>query len=177
MWVVGVFIAPTTKNGRWEAVCRMAHRTVRCATGHCPVRQPRQQTVGVRPLEIWLVGPLGCPVRLLARAWLLRVLARIKCLCRWPFARKKPLLRWHTGHCPAPDSPVNYSGAPSEFPEGEEFSLECPGAPDTVRWHIGQSGAPDQGAFRVVFCSLVWTLFVVFLLAYCEPLAPVELID
>jgi hypothetical protein len=31
--VVGVFIAPPTKSGRWEAVCRMAHRTVRCATG------------------------------------------------------------------------------------------------------------------------------------------------
>ena len=44
--VVGVFIAPTTKSGRWEAVCRMAHRTVRCATGHCPVRQPRQPVVG-----------------------------------------------------------------------------------------------------------------------------------
>jgi hypothetical protein len=26
--VVGVFIAPTTKSGRWEAVCRMAHRTL-----------------------------------------------------------------------------------------------------------------------------------------------------
>jgi hypothetical protein len=50
--VVGVFIAPTTKSGRWEAVCRMAHRTVRCATGHCPVRQPRQPAVGFRPLEL-----------------------------------------------------------------------------------------------------------------------------
>ena len=28
--VVGVFIAPTTKSGRWETVCSMAHRTVRC---------------------------------------------------------------------------------------------------------------------------------------------------
>jgi hypothetical protein len=28
--VVGVFIAPTTKYGRWKAVCSMAHRTVRC---------------------------------------------------------------------------------------------------------------------------------------------------
>jgi hypothetical protein len=55
----------------------------------------------------------------------------------------------------APDSPVNYSGAPSDFPEGEEFEMKCPGAPDIVRWHTGQSGAPDQGAFRVVFCSLV----------------------
>jgi hypothetical protein len=30
--VVGVFIAPTTKSGHWEAVCRMAQRTVRCAS-------------------------------------------------------------------------------------------------------------------------------------------------
>jgi hypothetical protein len=30
--VVGVFIAPTTKSGLWEADCRMAHRTVRCAS-------------------------------------------------------------------------------------------------------------------------------------------------
>jgi hypothetical protein len=26
----------------------------------------------------------------------------------------------------SPDSPMNYSGAPLEIPEGEEFSLECP---------------------------------------------------
>jgi hypothetical protein len=26
---------------------------------------------------------------------------------------------------------VNYSGAPSDFPEGSEFSVECPGAPDS----------------------------------------------
>jgi hypothetical protein len=30
--VVGVFIAPTTKSGRWEAVYRMAHRTLSGAT-------------------------------------------------------------------------------------------------------------------------------------------------
>ena len=54
-----------------------------------------------------------------------------------------------------PDSPVNYSGAPLEIPEGSEFGFERPSAPDTVRWHTGQSGAPDQGVFRVVFCSLV----------------------
>jgi hypothetical protein len=33
----------------------------------------------------------------------------------------------------APDSPVNYSEAPLRIPEGEVFSLESPGAPDTVR--------------------------------------------
>jgi hypothetical protein len=36
--VGGVFIAPTTKVAVGEVVCRWAHRTVRCATGHCPVR-------------------------------------------------------------------------------------------------------------------------------------------
>ena len=30
-----------------------------------------------------------------------------------------------------PDSPVNYSGAPLEILEGEEFSLESPGTPDS----------------------------------------------
>jgi hypothetical protein len=48
----GVFIAPTTKMGVGEAVCRWVHRTVRCATGHCPVHQPRHPTVRVRPLEL-----------------------------------------------------------------------------------------------------------------------------
>jgi hypothetical protein len=43
--VVGVFIAPTTKNGCWKAA-------VAWRTGHCPVRHPRQQTVGVRSLEL-----------------------------------------------------------------------------------------------------------------------------
>jgi hypothetical protein len=57
----------------------MEHRTVRCATGHCPVRQPRHSTVRVRPLELLSSGPpdspvvhrtgsVDCPVRRLARA-------------------------------------------------------------------------------------------------------------
>jgi hypothetical protein len=72
---------------------------------------------------------------------------------------------------------VNYSGAPSDFSEGGKFIVECPGAPDTVRWHTGQSGAPDQGAFWDVFSSLYLNPSLVFLLVCCEPLAPVELID
>jgi hypothetical protein len=43
---VGVFIAPTTKMWPLEGCCRMVHWAVRCATGHCPVRQPRQSVVG-----------------------------------------------------------------------------------------------------------------------------------
>jgi hypothetical protein len=48
-----------------------------------------------------------------------------------------------------PDSPVNYSGAASRIPEGGQFGVGDPGAPDTVRWHTGQSGAPDQGTLRL----------------------------
>jgi hypothetical protein len=43
---------------------------------------------------------------------------------------------------------VNYSGVRLEKPEGEEFEVGHPGAPDTVRWHTEQSGAPDQGPLR-----------------------------
>jgi hypothetical protein len=46
-----------------------------------------------------------------------------------------------------PDSPVNYSGAPPDFPEGEEFGLKSPGAPDTVR--CARPGQPS-----VIPCSL-----------------------
>jgi hypothetical protein len=48
--------------------------------------------------------------------------------------------------------------------------LIFPGAPDTVRWHTGQSGAPDQGAFGCPFAPLSEPFFLVFLLAYGEPL-------
>jgi hypothetical protein len=58
----GVFIAPTTKMAVGEGCCRMAHWTVRCATGHCPVRQPRHPTIRVRPLEVLTCGPPDSPV-------------------------------------------------------------------------------------------------------------------
>jgi hypothetical protein len=74
---LGVFIAPTTKVAVGGGFCRRAHRIVLCATGHCPVRQPRHPTVRVRPLELLSsgspdspvlhrTGPVDCPVRLLA---------------------------------------------------------------------------------------------------------------
>jgi hypothetical protein len=50
---------------------------------------------------------------------------------------------------------MNYSEAPLDFPEGEEFSVKSPGAPDTVPWHTGQSGAPDQGTLRISLALFV----------------------
>jgi hypothetical protein len=55
----------------------------------------------------------------------------------------------------APDSLVNYSGAAPGKPEAEEFELIHPGAPDTVWWHTGQSGAPDHGTLRFPFFSFL----------------------
>jgi hypothetical protein len=95
---------------------------------------------------------------------------------RWHEVAVAPLahrtVRCDTRHCP-----VNYSGAAFHFPEGGKFIVECSGAPDTVRWHTGQSGAPDQGAFWDVFSSLYLNPSLVFLLVCCEPLAPIKLID
>ena len=58
---------------------------------------------------------------------------------------------------------------PLEIPEGGEFELESSGAPDmsggapdmsggapdTVRWHTGQSGAPDQRCLRFALAPLL----------------------
>jgi hypothetical protein len=60
--VGGYFIASTTKMAVREGCCCMAHRAVRCATGHCPVRQPRHPTVRVQPLELLTSGPPDNPV-------------------------------------------------------------------------------------------------------------------
>jgi hypothetical protein len=70
---LGVFIAPTTKVTVGEGFCRMAHRTVRCASH---VTRP----LGSDRWSFWQVGHQTvtnhCPVRLLALLWFLRAQAR-----------------------------------------------------------------------------------------------------
>jgi hypothetical protein len=115
VWWLGVFIAPTTKVAVGEAVCRWAHRTVRCAIGHCPVRQPRHPTVRVRPLEPWQMGPpnspvvhrtdtVHCPVRLLTPALTLHALSA-HCSAFTGFCWSQPL-RCSRCTVGTPDSPV-----------------------------------------------------------------------
>jgi hypothetical protein len=76
---------------------------------------------------------------------------------------KEPLLRWCTGQSGGtPDSPVNFSGARLEKPEGGEFGV--------VRsWHTRQSGAPDQGTLGS-FAPLILNPNFVLLLVCVEPL-------
>jgi hypothetical protein len=154
--VVGVFIAPTTKSGCWEAVCRMAHRTARCAShvtwplgfdrwsfyllGHWTVRWCTGQTL----FSVW------CAIRLCSDSG--AHCSALNAFCRQPLARSS---RCSVG---TPDSPVNFSGAVSKIPEGEQFRAGVPGAPDTVRWHTGQSGAPNQGTLRLTLALNIWIL-------------------
>jgi hypothetical protein len=117
----GVFIAPTTKVVVGEGCCRRAQRTVRCPTGHCPMRQPRLPTIRVRPLELWHVGPpdslvvhqtvtVHCPVRLLAPALTLRA---------------------QLTHCSVVSQPLNSTVT---------LATVAPLAHRTVRCYTGQSG-------------------------------------
>jgi hypothetical protein len=58
---------------------------------------------------------------------------------------------------------VIYSGAPLDFPEGDEFDLESFGAPNTVRWHTGQSSAPDQRCLRLSLALFVEPILGLFI--------------
>jgi hypothetical protein len=64
---------------------------------------------------------------------------------------------------------VNYSGVAPQIPEAEQFRVDLPGAPDTVRWHTEQSGAPDQGSLRLSFAPFYLNPFFDFLSVCVEP--------
>jgi hypothetical protein len=98
-----------------------------------------------------------CPVRLLAPALTLRVQSTL-------FTVHCTLLQSTVGAVAVtphgtPDSPVNYSGGAPRIFEVEQFRVILPGAPDTVRWHTGQSGAPDHGSLRLL-CSFLFEPFL-----------------
>jgi hypothetical protein len=62
----------------------------------------------------------------------------------------------------SPDSPVNYSGAPLEIPEGSEFGFDRPGAPDTVRTPdspVRQTRVPFGLSFALLFEPFSWSFY------------------
>jgi hypothetical protein len=137
--------------------------TIRCAS-HCPVCQPRHPTVRVRPLELQTCGPPNRSCSLSgassgACSDSVRTVGTVHCslftfaVDRWRCSRYSA---WHTEQSGAtPNSPVNYSGGQFQKPEGGKFAVILPGAPDTVRWCTGQSGAPDQGSLRLSFALFI----------------------
>jgi hypothetical protein len=81
---------------------------------------------------------------------------------RWREVVVASLAHW-TVRCPIGHCPVNYSGAASRIPEGEQFGVGVPGAPDTVLWCTGHcpvahrtlsGGTPDSPVrqTRAHFC-------------------------
>jgi hypothetical protein len=77
----------------------------------------------------------------------------------------------------APDSPVAHRTvqwiiAERLFWNPKVASSEWydPGAPDSVRWHTGQSGAPDQSSFASFFCFFLLNPNFNLLLVCVEPL-------
>jgi hypothetical protein len=113
--VVGVFIAPTTKSGRWKAVCSMAHRTVRCPLPrhHCrwilTVGTPDLWALlGVRCTPDSYCSLSGAPVW--ARLPSVRAAHAFIAPQRAVGAEVAVASESHrTVRC-TPDSPVNYSG-------------------------------------------------------------------
>jgi hypothetical protein len=186
-----VFIAPTTKMAVGEAICRWAHRTVRCATGQsgAPPDTVRCASHVTQPLgfdhwssDIWDHRTVW---------WCTgQSLFTVRCAF-WRCSDSAHCPRTVHVHCSllqttvgaiavaphgTPDSPVNYSGVALQKPEAEQFRVDLPGAPNTVRWHTGQSGAPDQGSLRLVLLLSFLNPILDFLLVCVEPLAHVELI-
>jgi hypothetical protein len=156
----------------------MAHRTVRCATGHCPVRLHVTWPLDSDRWSFCLLGHRTvrwCTGQALFSVWCAIWLcsdsgaycSAFNDFCRRPLARSSRCsastpnspVRHRTLSGATPDSSVNYSGAASRIPEGEQFGVGVPGAPDTVRWHTGQSGAPDQGTLRLTLLSIFESLF------------------
>jgi hypothetical protein len=141
----GVYIVPTTKVAVGEGCCRRAHRTVRCAShvtqllgfdrwssekwGHRTVRWCIEWSLFTDRCAFWRLLWLYvcCP----------RTVASLFTFAddRWRCSRYST---WHTGQSGAtPDSPVNYSGVAPQIPEAEQFRVDFPGAPDTVRGCTG----------------------------------------
>jgi hypothetical protein len=54
---------------------------------------------------------------------------------------------------------MSYGGVASQIPEGGKFGVDLLGAPDTIGWHTGQSGALDQGSLRLL-CSIHFEPFL-----------------
>ena len=139
------------------AFCRLAHRTVWCTTGHCPVRISFLLWRS-RPLALWSRWRTGhCPVHTGQSGAPFRPLARPRVPRR---SRGRPLAH-RTVRC-TPDSPVNFSRTPSANSRERPLRPRQPGAPDTVRCTTGQSGAPDRSSLLAVHSQLFLFFFLLF---------------
>jgi hypothetical protein len=158
MVVVGGIYSPNHQNSRWGGLLSMGAPDSPVRTGHCPVRQPRHPTV--RVLTVSTVGALT--------TWGTRqLLFSVRCASGACFdscahcshtvhafaydrCADSRCSAWCTGQSGDPPySPVNYSGAALQKPEGEEFSLYGP-------WGTGHCPVRQAKVLFGFFCSFLF---------------------
>jgi hypothetical protein len=121
----------------WKAIlvfCRVAHWTVRCTTGHCPASDflPKWAQSTVAVLEPLVHRTLSGAHRTVRCTHLTVGSATRHARIARPTVGAVDC--WLTGQSGAPpDSPVNYSCTPPDFPESGLFTGVQPRASDTVR--------------------------------------------
>ena len=131
----------------------LAHRTVWCATGQCPVhRGTSARTLHLRENQRALrYNSPDCPVCQRSNDYFARNgrLQRIKC------APARAEDRARAGG--TPDSLQDLSGAPPDSQAGPQDRAptvgtqrpgDVAGAPDSVRWRTGHSGAPVDSSLH-----------------------------
>jgi hypothetical protein len=160
VWWLGVFIAPTTKMTIGEGFCRMAHRTVRCASH---VTRPlgfdrwsfwqraTGQPGGAPDSHYSLSGAPSCACYdFCARS---RHYSLFSIALQTTVGADDCCSAWHTRQSGAtPDSPMNYSG---------------PASPNSRRWQVW-SRTPwctghcpvrqTRATFGLSFALFIWTL-------------------
>jgi hypothetical protein len=141
------------------------------ATGQCLVRRHVIQTLGLgagRLLEALSscgTGQSGAtpdsPVPLWPTALTSAAFTVLHVHCQ-----SRPLRADDCCSACSPDSPVAHRTVRWIIAEVRLGNLKVktlksifPGAPNTIRWHTEQSGAPDQGALRFPLLFSSWTLF------------------
>jgi hypothetical protein len=166
--VVGGIYSPQPPSSHWGRLLAMGapdspvrHRT---GTVHCPVRRHVTQ-----PLGFWssrsLASLSSCGTgQSSATSDTVRCTSDSAALTlRAPFLYQRLLqstiARGNRCSAGAPDNPVAHrtvrwiiAVCACRNPRVSGSILYGPGAPDTVRWHTGQSGAPDQSTLGF-FCS------------------------
>jgi hypothetical protein len=132
----GPFYSPKAARSRWRhswkailAFCRVAHRTVRCTTGH-PLFIVRCGSPSIPgAADRWIFGLVGasdtvrCPQPTVGVGHASRADCVADCCSGG---------RWLTGQSDAPpDSPVNYSRTPLKISREWPVRRSWPGAPDS----------------------------------------------
>jgi hypothetical protein len=175
-WWLGVFIALNHHIAIGDGCCRWVHRTLSGA----PATSPNRYGPGASNLWrlCFLVAPespvphrtgtVHYPVRLWRLLWLLRALfahcSSDPRFCSRPLRQRAiaPLVHrivwWIIAEHALRNSRV------------ESWTLYGPGAPDTVQWHTGQSGALDQGTpgfFAPLYSNPIYNLLLVCVEPLC----------